>query len=40
MVKISSFDECELRYDAHNAGRYLRERHILGMDKGIVSLKN
>lgn len=40
MVKISSFDECALRYDAHNAGRYLRARHILGTDKGIVSLKN
>jgi len=40
MVKISSFDECALRYDAHNAGRYLRARHILGTEKGIVSFKN
>jgi hypothetical protein len=39
MVKIGSFDECALRYDAHNAGRYLRARRILGTDKGIVSLK-
>jgi cell wall-associated NlpC family hydrolase len=39
MVKISSFDECMPRYDAHNAGRYLRARRILGTDKGIVSLK-
>ena len=39
MVKISSFDECMPRYDAHNAGRYLRARRILGTDKGIISLK-
>jgi cell wall-associated NlpC family hydrolase len=39
MVKISSFDECMPLYDAHNAGRYLRARRILGTDKGIISLK-
>lgn len=39
MVKISSFDERSSRYDAYNAGRYLRARRILGTDKGIVSLK-
>ncbi len=30
MVKISSFDEKSARYDAHNAGRYMRSRRILG----------
>lgn len=39
MVKISTLDERSPRYDAHNAGRYLRARRILGSEKGIVSLK-
>jgi cell wall-associated NlpC family hydrolase len=39
MVKISTLDERSPRYDAHNAGRYMRARRILGSEKGIVSLK-
>ena len=39
MVKISSFDEKSARYDAYNLGRYLREKRVLGFEKGIVSLK-
>ncbi|CAH0997875.1 hypothetical protein EMA8858_04010 [Emticicia aquatica] len=39
MVRISSFDKTSPRFDAHNAGRYLRAKRMLGADKGIVSLK-
>lgn len=39
MVKISSFDEHSPRYDAYNLGRYLRAKRVLGVEKGIVSLK-
>ena len=39
MVKISSFDEKSARYDAYNLGRYLRAKRVLGVEKGIVSLK-
>lgn len=42
MVRISSFDKDCANYDAGNANRYLRARHILGsgLEKGVVSLKN
>lgn len=39
MVKVSSFDEKSARYDAYNLGRYLRAKRVLGVEKGIVSLK-
>lgn len=42
MVRISSFDKDCANYDAGNANRYLRAKHILGLgvEKGVVSLKN
>jgi hypothetical protein len=42
MVRISSFDKDCANFDAGNANRYLRAKHILGLgsEKGVVSLKN
>ncbi|MBA4852279.1 C40 family peptidase [Emticicia sp. BO119] len=42
MVRVSSFDATSANYDAGNANRYLRAKHILGLgvEKGVVSLKN
>lgn len=38
MVRIDTFDKNSPKFDAYNAGRYLRSKRILGSEKGVLHL--